>query len=66
MSYKYCCDDFESARRWKTDNEEHGELIEIRDGRWHIGSNLPPIEHCPWCGVKLRAPPNQPGESRDK
>jgi len=61
MSYKYCCDDFEIARKWGTDNEEHGELIEIVEGKWHIGGDkLVPMEHCPWCGVKLRDPP-EPG-----
>jgi hypothetical protein len=58
MSYKYCCDDFEVARRDGTDNEGHEQLIGVEGGKWHIGyDNLAPIEHCPWCGVKLRDPP---------
>lgn len=57
MSYKYCCDDFELARQSGTDNEGYGELVEIQDGQWIIGTGLIPIVHCPWCGVKLRPPP---------
>lgn len=61
MSYKYCCDDFEAATMDKTDNEAYDALIRPFNGRWYAGneSKLSPIEHCPWCGVKLRLPPDQ-------
>lgn len=60
MSYKYCCDDFASARENGTDNEEYGKLIWAIRGKWYAGNEdrLPPLAHCPWCGVKLRDPLN--------
>lgn len=45
------CQAFKDAQGPCTDNEGYGRLLR-RDGpdAWSIGSNLPPLKFCPWCG----------------
>ena len=59
MSYKYCCYNFAAARQSGTDNEGYGRLVDDSDNSWFIGRDLPPIRHCPWCGVELKIPPQE-------
>lgn len=55
-----CCDDFKRAQNSGTDNEGYGRLLsnlgrdQVAADRWSIGSNLPNIKFCPWCGVATR------------
>jgi len=48
-----CCAEFRAAMLAGTDNEGYMELIEWRQG-WMMGSTLPAMRFCPWCGVKLK------------
>lgn len=47
-----CCDAWAKAHEWGTDNEGHLALIYYRDDKPRIGSDLPPVQFCPWCGTK--------------
>lgn len=53
-----CCSAFEAAQQGATDNEGYEPLVFIDsdDGLIHLGSDLPPIGFCPWCGVTIQAP----------
>lgn len=46
-----CCDAWTEAQQSGTDNEGYGRLLYETMGQWSIGSELPPIRFCPWCGV---------------
>lgn len=48
-----CCTTFEDAQIAGTDNEGYGALIRKFSTGYRIGSNLPEISFCPWCGKKL-------------
>lgn len=52
-----CCEVFERAKGWETDNEGWGPLLVIGDESQEegiiLGSKLPLINFCPWCGVKV-------------
>lgn len=49
-----CCDNFDKAMESGTDNEGWGRLIRpLDDGTFKIGSDLPDIAYCPWCGKSL-------------
>jgi hypothetical protein len=63
------CDAFVKAQQRGTDNEGYDQLIYRYsadllkkhpflggDPRWSVGSELPPIHFCPWCGSKLADP----------
>lgn len=45
-----CCQAFHDAQEDGTDNEAYQALIEFKDGRFIIGTNLPALKFCPWCG----------------
>lgn len=53
-----CCETWAKAHEWETDNEMYGRLVHCNDekeGRHAapyptIGSDLPPVKFCPWCG----------------
>lgn len=47
-----CCPAFRKARQVGTDNEGFSSAVQVTDDRkhWTIGSNLPYISYCPWCG----------------
>jgi hypothetical protein len=65
-----CCEPWRKAHEWETDNEMYGRLIHCNDetdGRHAapyptIGSDLPPVKFCPWCGSPKNAPPAEQGE----
>lgn len=44
------CSDFEAAQDSGTDNEGYGPLLSCPWEAWRIGSDLPDINFCPWCG----------------
>ena len=47
-----CCDTFRRAVEEDTDNEGYEALAHYSDdGSVVMGSNLPPIKFCPWCGA---------------
>ena len=50
---KHCCLDMAKAHEDETDNEEYGALAHPafhNEELTEIGSHLPPINFCPWCG----------------
>lgn len=55
-----CCDAWAKAHERKTDNEQYGRLIHCNDETDPeyaepyptIGSGLPPVKFCPWCGAE--------------
>lgn len=56
MKYKtrpFCCDALERAHEHGTDNEGYGPLLYSAYPVWAIGSDLPPMRFCPWCGKEL-------------
>ena len=54
-----CCESWGKAQLPGTDNEEWEEVLkrgwdddkEDHNNEWYIGSNLPPVKFCPWCGA---------------
>ena len=64
-----CCEAWAKAHEWKTDNEEYQALVHYdwydREYRENpstvarIGSNLPPVRFCPWCGAKKKEVENE-------
>ena len=49
-----CCEHWKHAHEIGTDNEEYSVLVwydEDDKGRAAIGSDLPPVRFCPWCGA---------------
>lgn len=50
------CSEFQDAQKKYTDNEGWDPLIYEWDNGWGIGSDLPPMNYCPWCGKSV--PPN--------
>ena len=58
-----CCESFAKACRNETDNEGWGSLVWVSGGdasapagALMIGSDLPPIRCCPWCGATIAGP----------
>ncbi len=50
-----CCANFAHAQEDGTDNEGWGKLIDYYGANdANIGSDLPPIKFCPWCGTSLK------------
>lgn len=56
-----CCDAWYEANQKSSDNEGYGALVYDGEepwmkpedkGRAHIGSYLPPVSFCPFCGAK--------------
>lgn len=47
-----CCEDWEEAHKRGTDNESYDVLIGYENGLPVIGSDLPPVRFCPWCGAR--------------
>lgn len=46
-----CCEAWLQAQEDCTDNEAWRPLIDKDDaGNWRMGSMLPPVRFCPWCG----------------
>lgn len=46
-----CCEAWLKAQEPETDNEAYSWLLDKDlDGNWTIGSYLPPVKFCPWCG----------------
>lgn len=54
-----CCETWEAAHQWSTDNEMYGPLIwppeRTESGKYEMGTDLPPIRFCPWCGVEVKS-----------
>jgi hypothetical protein len=48
-----CCENFVKAFQYETDNEGYGSLFDFDNGNIITGLDLPPIEYCPWCGMKI-------------
>lgn len=57
-----CCAAWAKAQESGTDNEQYENLLYRGNpandpgdsdlgGRWYIGSTLPPVRFCPWCGA---------------
>ena len=46
-----CCEDMKHAQESGTDNECYGSAVW---GAWSIGTSLPDISFCPWCGQPVR------------
>ena len=47
------CSEFREAQQSCTDNEGYGRLIREWGGEWRIGSDLPAMNYCPWCGNRV-------------
>ena len=45
-----CCEAMKHAQEDGTDNEVYGKAVL---GSWTIGTGLPDISFCPWCGNKV-------------
>ena len=54
METKDCCPMFVAAQLAGTDNEGYEALIYSNPPGWKIGSALPNMRFCPWCGTKLK------------
>lgn len=48
--HQNCCRAFDRAQQTGTDNEGYGRLITIDGEIAMIGSEMPPVDYCPWCG----------------
>lgn len=56
-----CCEDMMAAQQRETDNEGYGRLVQLIAHIGHtdyrrpvIGTDLPPILFCPWCGAPVK------------
>lgn len=55
-----CCEAWAKAHEWETDNEAYAPLVHCNDEKDakyaapypSIGSGLPPVKFCPWCGAE--------------
>lgn len=52
---EFCCTDMRDAHSPGTDNEMYGSAVYTYDGETRMGTDLPPIKFCPWCGHKINA-----------
>jgi hypothetical protein len=52
MSYKHCCDDFMFAVSHGSDP-----VLYACEGEWRIVYDNWVAKHCPFCGSKLKPPP---------
>ena len=60
-----CCPEWLKAQQSGTDNEGYGRLIQVYpDGAASMGSDLPPIRFCPWCGADKRPKPKDASDAR--
>ena len=46
------CGNFEKAKEEGTDNEGYIPLVYENNYQWYMGSDMPRITYCPWCGEK--------------
>lgn len=51
-----CCQAWEAAQQSGTGNEMYGHLLYQIGEQWQIGTNVPPVQFCPWCGADKRGP----------
>lgn len=49
-----CCESWRKAHEYATDNEMYLSLVHEAEGGAYpfIGSGLPPVKFCPWCGAE--------------
>jgi hypothetical protein len=47
------CRNWLRAQQSGTDNEAYGRLLGHFGDDWSMGSDLDPIDYCPWCGASL-------------
>lgn len=52
MSDDVCCEPWRTAQLDGTDSEAYGRLLSNYGGEWHMGSDLPEVRFCPWCGAR--------------
>jgi hypothetical protein len=64
VSTDQCCEGWAHAQHSGTDNEGYGRLLydcanpqwrvapRTKPPEWQMGSGLPPVKFCPWCGAK--------------